>query len=132
MPTGFSGGGDRGSPLLLACCFRKRIVLFVEEKVTVSNRGKVNLDSVLEVAPGVVSREVDGDLVVVLPDRGEFVVLNPAGLRVFSLVDGMRSVREIAEILSGEHGIQLDRALEDVLSFVTEMLGRSVFSVRAS
>jgi hypothetical protein len=46
------------------------------------------------------------------------------------LVDGVRTVREIAEILSGEHGARFDRVLEDVLSFVTEMLGRAVFSVR--
>ena len=94
------------------------------------NRGEVGAESVLGIAPGVVSREVDGELVVVVPKRGKFVVLNATGLLVFRMVDGVRTVKDIAESLSREHGIRFEQALEDVQTFVEEMLDTAVFSIK--
>ncbi len=95
-------------------------------------RSQVDVNNVLEITPGVVSREVDGDLVVVMPKRGEFVVLNPTGTLVYRLVDGVRSVREIARGVAEQHDVSFERALEDVSSFVEEMVERGAFSIRRS
>jgi hypothetical protein len=58
---------------------------------------------------------------VVLPGRGEVKVLNPVGIAVFSLLDGSRDLNALAVTIAGEFDIELDRAREDVVEFLTEL-----------
>jgi hypothetical protein len=84
----------------------------------------LNLDDVLTLAPGIVARESDGELVIVLPERGKFIVLNQTGADVFQAIDGQLSLKEIAAGLSGRHGAPLDKVEGDVLAFAGELLER--------
>jgi hypothetical protein len=83
-----------------------------------------NLNDVLSLAPGVISRESDGEFVVVLPERGKFVVLNGTGADVFQSVDGLRSLAEIAAALSERYDVPLEQTQADVLAFAQKLLGR--------
>jgi hypothetical protein len=83
-----------------------------------------NLNDVLSVAPGVVSRESDGELVVVLPEQGRFFVLNDTGADVFQAVDGRRSLAEIAAALSERHDVPLGQTQADVLALAQKLLDR--------
>ena len=58
---------------------------------------------------------------VVLPGRAEVKVLNPVGIAVFSLLDGSRDLDTLAATIAGEFEIELDRAREDVVLFLTEL-----------
>ena len=58
---------------------------------------------------------------VVLPDRAEVKVLNPAAISIFSLLDGDHSVQQIAEAVTHEYDVALDTALADVRAFVGEL-----------
>ena len=58
---------------------------------------------------------------VVLPGRAEVKVLNPVGIAVFSLLDGSRDLDALAATIAGEFDIELDRAREDVVAFLTEL-----------
>jgi Coenzyme PQQ synthesis protein D (PqqD) len=58
---------------------------------------------------------------VVLPGRSEVKVLNPVGIAVFSLLDGSRDVNDLAEAVAAEFDIDLNRAREDVMAFLTEL-----------
>lgn len=58
---------------------------------------------------------------VVLPGRAEVKVLNPVGIAVFSLLDGSRDLNALAAAVAGEFDIELDRAREDVVEFLTEL-----------
>ena len=89
-----------------------------------------NLNDVLNVAPGVVSRESEGELVVVLPEQGKFVVLNGTGADVFQSVDGQRSLAEIAAALSERHNVPLERTQADVLTFAQKLLDRGAVSMQ--
>lgn len=89
-----------------------------------------NLNDVLRIAPGVVSRESDGELVVVLPEQGKFVVLNGTGADVFQSVDGQRSLAEIAVALSERYDVPLEQTQTDVLAFAQKLLDRGAVSVR--
>jgi hypothetical protein len=89
-----------------------------------------NLDDVLSIAPGVISRKSDGELVVVFPEQGKFVVLNGAGADVFQSVDGQRSLAEIAAALSERHDVPLERTQADVLTFAQKLLDRGAVSVQ--
>jgi hypothetical protein len=58
---------------------------------------------------------------VVLPGRAEVKVLNPVGIAVFALLDGSRDVDTLAATIAGEFEIELARAREDVVDFLTEL-----------
>lgn len=62
----------------------------------------------------------DGGLVV-LPDRSEVKVLNAIGIRIFALVDGTRSVRDIVRTICDEYEVTPDAAEKDVLAFLEDL-----------
>jgi hypothetical protein len=90
-----------------------------------------NLNDVLYIAPGVISRESEGELVVVLPERGKFFVLNGTGAHVFRSVNGQLSLAEIAAALSERYGVPLEQTQADVLAFAQKLLERGAASVQA-
>ncbi len=47
--------------------------------------------------------------------------LNPTGARVWELIDGRRSVAEIASCVASEFGVPAERALHDVAPFVVKL-----------
>jgi hypothetical protein len=88
-----------------------------------------NLGDILSVAPGVISRESNGELVVVLPEQGKFVVLNGTGAEVFQLLDGQRSLSEIAVVLSERYEVPLEQTQTDVLALAQKLLDRGAVRV---
>lgn len=90
-----------------------------------------NLDDVLSIAPGVISHESEGELVVVLPEQGKFVVLNGTGAEAFKSVDGQRSLAEIAAALSERYDVPLEQTQADVLAFAQKLLDRGTVSVQS-
>ena len=90
----------------------------------------LNWDDVLAASPTLVTRESDGELVVVLPEKGKFVVLNATGARVLQLSDGTRTLREIADTLSAEFGAEQAQVEGDVLRFAQAMVERGALHVR--
>jgi hypothetical protein len=84
----------------------------------------LTLTDVLVPASGVASRESEGELVVVIPRRGRYLVLNGTGAEVFRLMDGQRALDEIAAALSERYGVPLERVRADVLSLAERLLGR--------
>lgn len=89
-----------------------------------------NLNDVLNIAPGVISRESEGELVVVLPEQGKFVILNGTGADVFRSVDGQRSLAKIAAALSERYNVPLEQTQSDVLAFAQKLLDRGAASVQ--
>jgi hypothetical protein len=88
-----------------------------------------NLDDVLSITPGVIARESEGELVVVLPDQGKFVVLNGTGAEMFQSMDGRRTLADIAAILSERYNVPLEQTQSDVLALAQKLLDRAAVSV---
>jgi len=86
----------------------------------------LSLDDVLAPRPDVITRESEGELVVVIPDRGKFVVLNATGARVMSLADGERPLRAIAVAIADEFGADAARVERDVLNLAVSLVERGV------
>ncbi len=84
----------------------------------------LSLDDILAPAPGVLSRQSGEELVVVLPAEGRFFVLNRTGAQVFQMIDGHRTLGEIAEAMSQEYQIPPERAEQDVLALAGKLLER--------
>ena len=69
---------------------------------------------------------------VVLPGRAEIKVLNPVAIKVFSLLDGSRSLNEIAEAVSDEFDVSRDQALLDIAAFVGQLAEHGMLAEPAS
>ena len=69
----------------------------------------------------VVGREVDGEAVLVLTKEGQVKVLNEVGARIWSLIDGLLSVRDISVVIFQEYEVDLAQAEEDVIHFIEHM-----------
>jgi hypothetical protein len=85
----------------------------------------LTLNDVLTPSPDVISRESDGELVVVLPQDGTFFVLNGTGAEIFGLLDGQRPLDAIAAALNTHYpGSALEQVQADVLAFAEKILQR--------
>jgi hypothetical protein len=69
---------------------------------------------------------------VVLPGRGEVKVLNPAAIKIFSLLDGEHSPEEIAGEITKEYDVQESQALADVRAFVAELAEHGMLADEAA
>lgn len=89
----------------------------------------LNLDSIPTPNPAIVGRLVDGEAVLVLPAQGKVKVLNEVGARIWSLLDGRRSLRQIAAVLCAEYQVEPAEADANVLEFAAELVRRSIITV---
>ena len=58
---------------------------------------------------------------VVLPGRSEVKVLNPVGVKVFSLLDGEHTVEAIVAAVTAEFEVSIVQAGRDVQAFLGEL-----------
>lgn len=79
-------------------------------------------------APGAAWRETGGEAVVVLPDKGQFKVLNEVGARVWALADGTRSVSQIAQAICAEYEVAPEIALRDVRAFIEVLVNKGALA----
>jgi hypothetical protein len=63
----------------------------------------------------------DGEAFIVVPGLGEYNILNSLGTRVWELIDGERTVQEIARIIEGEYEGSLEQIEADVREFVEDL-----------
>ena len=72
--------------------------------------------------PQVAARIIDGEAVIVLPESSQVNVLNEVGSRIWELIDGTRSVGEIAEVIVAEYDVTTEQAEQDVNEFIQELV----------
>ena len=73
-----------------------------------------------------VSRSIDGERILVpirshAADLDSIFTLNDVAARVWDLIDGARSVDEIAETIRREYDVDHERASTDVASFLGQL-----------
>lgn len=89
----------------------------------------ISLTDVITTAPDIVSRLVDEETVIVLPERGQIKVLNGVGSRIWTLADGERTLGDIVQSICREYDVSSVRAEADVLAFVEGLIQDDVISI---
>ncbi len=89
----------------------------------------LNGSEILTVNPAVAMQDTDGELVVVLPDQGKYVVLNATGTRVTQMVNGKKTLFEIAGEISESFDTDLDQVKKDVLAFSEDLISRGILRI---
>lgn len=88
-----------------------------------------NLDFFLQKNETVISRVVNGEAVLVIPEEGQVKVLNEVGSRIWSLADGTRTIRQIAKSICEEYDVEQMQSENDVLAFIEQLLEKKLVSL---
>ncbi len=64
---------------------------------------------------------IDEEAVVLNLDNGHYYVLNETGRRVWELLDGQRSVAQIAALICKEYDVDEQQAMADVIKLMKEL-----------
>ncbi|MCC7130734.1 MAG: hypothetical protein B6D39_08930 [Anaerolineae bacterium UTCFX2] len=67
----------------------------------------------------------DGALILRLADR-HLIEVNPVGQHILELIDGKRSLAQVAGLLAERYAITTAEALQDVLTFCTDLRAQGV------
>jgi hypothetical protein len=76
--------------------------------------------------PATAWRVIEGEAVILSVDTKVFRGLNPVGSRVWELIDGARTLDEIATMISREFDVTPEVAAGDVRAFVEALLGKGL------
>jgi hypothetical protein len=86
----------------------------------------LTLDTRIVRLPDLIASEMDGDLVMMSIERGEYYGISGVGTRIWELVEQPASLAQIASTIHAEFDIDAPSCERDVLQFVGEMLTRGV------
>jgi hypothetical protein len=81
-------------------------------------------------APGLASRLIDGEEVVVSSRTKKVWALNPAGAFLWELADGSREVDELAALLAVARDIDRGQAGEEIEAFGADLAARGLLAWR--
>jgi hypothetical protein len=90
---------------------------------------RLTLESVPAHSPDVVAQVVRGEAILVLAEQNKVKVLNELGTRIWEMVDGQQSIRQIAARLCQEYEVDLSQAEQDTLEFLAELNERGLLQV---
>lgn len=88
----------------------------------------ISLENVPIQNPAVVGRIVSDEAVIVLPTKGQVKVLNEVGARIWSLIDGTRTVKEIVSIINTEFAVSEEEAKNDTRVFLEQLAEREIIT----
>ncbi len=71
-------------------------------------------------APDCAFREIEGEVFIVSSKTAGVHLLNPTGTFIWSLLDGDRTIKEIARALTDEFDVDLSVAERDIVDFIDE------------
>lgn len=72
------------------------------------------------------------EAVVVLPERGEVKVLNEVGGMIWELIDGIKTVREIAGVVTEKYDVPEEQIEADTLAFIGVLVEKKMIHFRES
>lgn len=74
-------------------------------------------------------RVIDGDIVVLLPEGAMLHALTGCGSRVWQLINGGTTIKEIVQGICNEYDVEPQRAREEVTEFVHKLVAMKLVEV---
>ena len=87
----------------------------------------LSADSLLKPAEDIVSRIIAGEMILVpirrsAVDFGSIFTLNDTGARIWTLLDGRRTLGQVRDTIVAEHEVDAEQAWTDLVKLVNELL----------
>lgn len=89
----------------------------------------ISLESVVAISPDAVSRELDGEAVILELASGTYFGLNDVGTRIWALIGERRSLRQVFEALRQEYDVQPEALERDLVELVERMREKGLVDV---
>ncbi len=75
-------------------------------------------------APGIASRVIEGEALIVLPVQGEAFILNGTGTRVWELLGQGAKIEAIVRAIVDEYDVTAPQALRDIQAICDQLVER--------
>ena len=69
----------------------------------------------------VVAKNVAGEMVLLIPSSGKYFGLNGVGASFWELMDGERSLDDIAAVLAGQYNVEISVVRADLLELADQL-----------
>lgn len=91
---------------------------------------KMNRNSVFQIPPHVLAREVGDETVILDLEKGTYLGLDSVGARMWSLMGEGKSVDGICETMIQEYEVSAEVLEKDILSFAEELAEQDLVRVK--
>lgn len=91
----------------------------------------ITMDSCPQRHPDVIGRLMEGEAVIIMPEKKQVKVLNEVGARIWSLVGGERTVRRIVHLLCQEYEVSEQQMEADALEFLSQLYDEGILTLGA-
>ena len=91
---------------------------------------QLNIDKIFKTSPDVITREIEGELILVPLVAGigdvddELFTLNDTGRFIWEKLDGSNSLESILNLLKDEFDAEFEELRQDLMGFVGELVKR--------
>ena len=82
---------------------------------------ELDVASIPQPAPAMAWQTIDGEVVLLDSDGKQLIGISETGARIWALMDGTRSIEDIAHALTEEFDVSRETALADVRAFLNEL-----------
>ena len=77
-------------------------------------------------APELIAADVDGEMVMMSVERGEYYGLNEVGARIWSLLASPKTLTELQQCLCAEYAVSPEQCRHELQPFIDELLARGI------
>ena len=93
---------------------------------------EVSLESSVAISDDVVSRDLEGEAVILNLESGTYFGLDPVGTRVWSILGEGGSLRRAFDVLLQEYDVTPEKLEGDILRLVKELRAKGLVSLSSS
>ncbi|MES2355952.1 MAG: lasso peptide biosynthesis PqqD family chaperone [Pseudomonadota bacterium] len=86
----------------------------------------LTLDTKVLRNPDLVATKMDGEVVMMSIELGEYFGINSVGSRIWELLESKQSISEICKHICDEYEVDSEQCQLDVLAFTNDMLARNI------
>ena len=90
---------------------------------------ELSLSSYMRIPDGVLSRDLQGEVVILDLKTGVYFGLDPVGTRIWHLLQEHQSLQKVLDSLVEEYEVTEAQCMEDLISFVAQIRERGLVEV---
>ena len=86
----------------------------------------VALNEVLQQGKDQIATDVDGEVVMMSVQQGEYYGLDSVGSRIWELFEQPKTTEQVIDVLTAEYEVDRKTCEQDVIQFVDELMGKGL------
>lgn len=89
----------------------------------------LNQDTRVRICDEVAAKVIDGEAIIINLANGIYYSLDSVGGRIWELLEGGRSLVEVADVIAGSYDVARDKAMTDVERLTGEVLDEKLMQI---